>query len=86
MEKEKVSSGNIIDWSVLSRLMHFVTPYKWRFGSVIALTVILGILTPLRPYLIQYTLDHDVAEGNYQAMVTMMMILLGLLVLQSIAQ
>lgn len=86
MEKEKVSSGNIIDWSVLSRLMRFVTPYKWRFGSVVALTVILGILTPLRPYLIQYTLDNDVAEGNYQAMVTMMIILLGLLVFQSIAQ
>lgn len=86
MEKEKVSSGNIIDWSVLSRLMRFVTPYKWRFGSVVALTVILGILTPLRPYLIQYTLDNDVAEGNYQAMVNMMIILLGLLVFQSIAQ
>jgi ATP-binding cassette, subfamily B, multidrug efflux pump len=86
VEKEKVSSGNIIDWSVLSRLMRFVTPYKWRFGSVVALTVILGILTPLRPYLIQYTLDNDVAEGNYQAMVTMMIILLGLLVFQSIAQ
>lgn len=86
MEKEKVSSGNIIDWSVLSRLMRFVTPYKWRFGSVVALTIILGILTPTRPYLIQYTLDNDVAEGNYQAMVNMMIILLGLLVFQSIAQ
>ncbi len=86
MEKEKVSSGNIIDWSVLRRLMRFVTPYKWRFSSVVALTIILGILTPLRPYLIQYTLDHDVAEGNYQAMVNMMIFLFGLLVLQSIAQ
>lgn len=86
MEKEKVSSGNIIDWSVLSRLMRFVTPYKWRFSSVVALTIILGILTPTRPYLIQYTLDHDVAEGNYEAMVNMMIILLGLLVFQSIAQ
>jgi ATP-binding cassette, subfamily B, multidrug efflux pump len=86
VEKEKVSSGNIIDWSVLSRLMRFVTPYKWRFSSVVVLTIILGILTPTRPYLIQYTLDHDVAEGNYKAMVTMMIILLGLLVFQSIAQ
>lgn len=86
MEKEKVSSGNIIDWSVLSRLMRFVTPYKWRFISIVGLTVLLGILTPLRPYLIQYTLDHDVAEGNYQAMVNMMIFLMGLLVFQSIAQ
>jgi ATP-binding cassette, subfamily B, multidrug efflux pump len=86
VEKEKVSSGNIIDWSVLRRLMRFVTPYRWRFISVIALTLLLGILTPLRPYLIQYTLDHDVAQGDYQAMVNMMIILLALLVFQSIAQ
>jgi ATP-binding cassette subfamily B protein len=86
VEKEKVSSGNIIDWSVLTRLMRFVTPYKWRFTTVIALTLLLGILTPTRPFLIQYTLDHDVANGNYSAMVNMMIILFGLLIFQSIAQ
>lgn len=86
MEKEKVSSGNIIDWSVLSRLMKFVTPYRWRFIMVIVLTVVLGILAPTRPYLIQYTLDNDVAFGDYKGMVSMMAVLLGLLIFQSIAQ
>lgn len=86
MEKEKVSSGNIIDWSVLTRLMRFVTPYRWRFATIVGLTLLLGVLTPTRPLLIQYTLDHDVAEGNYSAMVNMMIVLFGLLVFQSIAQ
>lgn len=86
MEKEKVSSGNILDWSVLSRLMRFVTPYRWRFSSVIFLTILLGVLAPTRPILIQYTLDNHVAEGNYNAMVWVMIILVGLLVLNSIAQ
>ncbi len=86
MEKEKVSSGNIIDWSVLKRLMTFVKPYNGRFIIVVILTVLLGVLAPTRPYLVQYTLDHDVAFGNYDGMVKMMIILLGLLVFQSIAQ
>jgi ATP-binding cassette subfamily B multidrug efflux pump len=86
VEKEKVSSGNIIDWSVLTRLMKFVTPYRWRFVVVIVLTVVLGVLAPTRPFLIQYTLDNDVANGDYAGMVNMMWILLGLLVFQSIAQ
>ena len=86
MEKEKVSSGNIIDWSVVSRLMKFVTPYRGRFMTVIVLTFLLGILAPIRPLLIQYTLDKDVAVGNYNAMVTMMLILTALLVFNSIAQ
>lgn len=86
MEKEKVSSGNIIDWSVLRRLMKFVMPYKGRFILVVFLTFLLGILAPTRPYLIQYTIDHDVATGNAAGMIVMMWVLLGLLVVNSIAQ
>ena len=86
MEKEKVSSGNIIDWSVLRRLMTFVKPYNGRFITVVILTLLLGLLAPTRPILVQYTLDHDVAFGNYDGMVKMMIILLGLLIFQSIAQ
>lgn len=61
-------------------------PYKGRFITVVVLTIVLGILTPTRPFLIQYTLDNDVAVGNYGAMVSMMVLLLGLLVVHSIAQ
>ena len=86
MDKEQVSSGNIIDWSVLNRLMRFVQPYKGRFYLVVFLTIAIGLLSPLRPMLIQYTLDKDVANGNYQGMVAMIGVLLGLLILQSIAQ
>lgn len=86
MEKDNVSSGNIIDFKVLNRLLAFVKPYKFRFSVVIFLTVALGILAPLRPILIQYTLDHDVANGDYQSMVNMMIILLVLLIVQSAAQ
>lgn len=86
MEKEKVSSGNIIDWSVLNRLMRFVKPYKGRFVAVVVLTLLLGILAPTRPILIQYTLDNDVANGDYYSMLNMIILLMVLLVIQSIAQ
>jgi ATP-binding cassette, subfamily B, multidrug efflux pump len=86
VEKDKISSGNIIDFKVLRRLLSFVGPYKLQFVTVIILTVALGVLAPFRPVLIQYTLDHDVAAGDYNAMVYMIMILLGLLILQSITQ
>ena len=86
MERELVKSGNIIDWSVLKRLMKFVTPYRGRFVSLVILTVLLGVLTPLRPILIQYTIDNDVAFGNYAGMVNVMILLLVLLIIHSIAQ
>lgn len=86
MEKEKVSSGNIIDFKVLRRIMQFVRPYKGRFYLVVAFTFLMGILTPLRPFLIQHTLDAHVQNGNYWAMVEIMLIVLGLLVVQSVVQ
>jgi len=86
VEKEKVSSGNIIDFSVLRRLLQFVKPYKGKFYLVIVLTILLGILAPIRVRLIQFTLDEHVATGNYQAMVYVMAILLGLLLVQSVLQ
>ncbi len=86
MEKEQVSSGNIIDFKVLKRIMKFVTPYKGRFYSLIFLTFFVGVLAALRPMLIQYTLDEDVAAGDYTGMVWVMVILVGLLIVQSIGQ
>ncbi len=86
MEKEKVSSGNIIDFTVLKRLMTFVKPYKERFYIIIALTVVLGILTAIRPILIQQTLDNHVAKGDYSSMVNVMLLVFGLLLVQSVFQ
>jgi len=86
VEKEKISSGNIIDFSVLRRLLKFVAPYQWRCYLVVFLTFALGILSPLRPMLTQMTLDNDVSVGNYGGMVNMMIIMLVMLVVQSIFQ
>jgi ATP-binding cassette subfamily B protein len=66
--------------------MRFVVPYRGRFVTVIILTVLLGVLAPTRPFLIQYTLDNDVAVGNYQGMVNMMIILSGLLLFNAVVQ
>ena len=86
MEKEKVSSGNIIDFKVLKRIFQFVQPYRGRFYLIIMLTLLLGVLTPIRPFLIQYTLDEHVQYGNYWSMVNVMLLIFGLLVVQSILQ
>jgi ATP-binding cassette, subfamily B, multidrug efflux pump len=86
LEKEQVSSGNIIDFRVLRRIMKFVTPYKGRFYLLVFLTIFIGLLSPLRPMLIQWTLDHDVAAGDYNGMLQMMLILIGLLIVQSVGQ
>ena len=86
MEKEQFQSGQIIDFKVLKRLLRFVKPYKGRFTLLLFLTISLGALAPVRPYLIQLTLDNYVAAGDYAGLVNMIIILVVLLLLQSFVQ
>lgn len=86
MEKDQTTSGNIIDFKVLRRLLKFVMPYKGRFYLVIVLTFTLGVLTPLRPILIQYTIDNDVATGNYRRVIVMVLVLFFMLIVQAFTE
>lgn len=85
MEKETVS-GNIIDFKVLKRIFRFVKPYIGKFYLLVFLTFALAILAPVRPYLIQLTVDNDIMTGDYQGLINMTLILVGVLILQAIVQ
>ncbi len=83
--KEKVT-GKVVDWNVLKRLMQFIKPYKVQFSFLIVLTLLTAAIVPIRPYIIQLTLDNQVANGDYDGLLNMIYMLLGLLVLQAIVQ
>ena len=86
MKKDNIKSGNIIDTSVLKRLYKFVKPYQGRFYFLVFLTVALAVLAPTRPFVIQKVIDNPVANGDFQGLINMTLILVGLLVMQSIVQ
>lgn len=83
--KEKVT-GKVVDWNVLKRLLQFIKPYKLQFGLLIFLTLFTAVIVPIRPYIIQLTLDNEVANGDYEGLMNMIYMLFGLLVLQAIIQ
>jgi ATP-binding cassette subfamily B multidrug efflux pump len=86
LSNTKSVTGKIVDWNVLKRLFQFIRPYKWQFALLIFLTTLSAALVPLRPYLIQSTIDNDVANGDYQGLVDMIYLLIGLLIIQAIIQ
>ena len=47
-----------VDWHLLRRVFHYVKPYKRQFYLSIVLAILLAAVTPLRPYLIQLTIDR----------------------------
>jgi ATP-binding cassette subfamily B protein len=51
------------NFSVLKRVFTFVKPYRWRFITSIILAIILSLFTPVRPFLIQLTVDKATGKN-----------------------
>ena len=82
-----MAKGNkkFFDFDLLKRVMRFAAPYKKRFYWSIALAIILAVFTPVRPILIQLTVDKYIA-GDKSATYFNGMTITGMLVLITIIQ
>lgn len=83
LEKENVSSGEIIDTKVLKKLYGFVQPYKPKFYFLIFLTLALALLAPTRPYFIQIAIDDHIAIGDVQGLINITYLLVLLMLIQA---
>lgn len=77
-------TGNVFDIKLLKRVLAQAKPHRKLFWSSMILSLLLAFAGPLRPELIQRTIDDYVIMGNYQGLITMMIILVALLVVESI--
>jgi len=85
-QTKKTITGKTVDLLILKRIFGYIKPYRKNFLLAISTTITLAFLSPIRPYLIQYTFDHYVAASNISMLFYMAMILIGLLVLEAFFQ
>lgn len=78
--KTKSPSFNM---GLLRRIYALATPYRNRLYTAILLTICMAFLGPLRPFLIQYTIDHFIASGDKTGLINMSMGLFLLLLVQA---
>ena len=86
MEKKETISGKAFDISVLKRIYRFVTPYKKKFNIAVALTLLIACISPVRPLLIQYTIDNYIVKLDRDGLLMMMIIMTSLLLIQTVIQ
>lgn len=82
----KKTTGKAVDWKIIKRIFSYVTPYKGNFAIAVFTTITLALLSPIRPYLIQYTFDHYVATANLNMLLYMTIALIGLLITEAFFQ
>lgn len=76
-------TGDAFNVSLLKRIFQYVRPYRRIFILSVILTILLALIAPARPFLIQYTLDNYIMKGHYNGLLTMTILMLFLLVLQA---
>jgi len=79
-------SGKAIDTKILRRIYQYLQPYLKVFYISVALTILLAIVAPVRPYLVQYTIDHYILKDDANGLFNMVLLMLGILGLQTVIQ
>ena len=74
------SNGNL---NLLGRVYQLAKPYKAKLYTAITLTIGMAFLGPLRPFIIQYTIDNFIANNNQIGLINMSLLLLFMLILQA---
>jgi len=86
-EKNKNKNiGKAVDLLVLKRIFAYIKPHRQNFGLAVCTTITLAFIAPIRPILIQYTLDNFVAIPIPQMLLKMTMLLIGLLMAEAFLQ
>ena len=88
---DKKPEKKIFDFSLLRRVFHFAAPYKSKFYWSLFLTVFLAVISPIRPWLIQVTINKGLQpnaafwwlQGAASVIIGITIIQMGLLIVES---
>ncbi|HEY9176563.1 MAG TPA: ABC transporter ATP-binding protein [Flavipsychrobacter sp.] len=74
----------IFDLALLRRIFSFTAPYKGSFYLSIFLSIVLAIAAPLRPWLIQLSVDKYISNKLLEGLIWISVIQLGILLVDSL--
>jgi len=84
--KSKSNTGNVIDFVLLKRVLAFAKPYRFQFTIAAISAVLLSVLGPMRPMLINYAIDNYILIPNKEKLLNITTLLLGLLFVEAFIQ
>lgn len=70
---------------ILTRLLGFTRPYRGRLIASVSLAIILAALAPVRPYLIQYSVDqYIIVHPLLQGLIMITLLQMGIILIESL--
>jgi ATP-binding cassette subfamily B protein len=72
-----MSKSTFFDFHLLRRVFKYTVPYKKKFWGSVALAILLALITPVRPMLIQLTVNEYILKEMPKMLVMITMIQIG---------
>ena len=86
MAHEEELLGKAYDARLMKRLIRYLQPYRWQVVGAIAVTIIISMLGPLRPFLLKIAIDSYIAKGDFNGLTTIILLLVASVVFQAAVQ
>ena len=78
-----VSRKKFFDFDLLRRVFRFAAPYKKKFYLSVAIAIFLSIITPVRPLLIQITVDKYIAHSLSDMVILITIVQVGIIIVET---
>ncbi len=85
-KNKSFKTGSVVNFSLLRRIFSLASPYKKKFYISAAITISVSFLGPIRPYIIQHTIDNFIANGDEPGLIKMGVFLFVLLLITALLQ
>ena len=79
-------TGKAIDFKLLKRVLTFTQPYRKVLFLAMFFSILLSFLSPIRPFLINYAVDHYIIIPDANQLRFICIVLFSILVLEAVVQ
>ena len=73
----------IFDLTQLKKVFQFAAPYRKKIYASIFLSIVLAVISPLRPFLIQYTVNNFIKDRDTYWLILITVIQIGMLLFET---
>lgn len=77
------STGKVFDFGLLKRVFSYAAPYKKQFILSIILAIVLAVVAPVRPWLVQVTVDKYIRNNLANLVILITVVQIGLLLAET---
>ncbi len=79
-------ANKVLDTTLFMKVLALAKPFKGAFWGTTLLAIILAVLAPLSPYLIQKTVDGSIATGDGAGLQRMVLLLFAVLMVNAVCR